>query len=89
MGEAVIIEVKQEDIEAGIECNSHRCPIAIAIQRATGAHTVQVFGREAVINFKSYALPDECDAFAQVCDTLGRNRCAPFSFELPEKANDE
>lgn len=79
----MIVSVLQSDIEEGEPRNSWRCPIALAIRRATGSHTVQVFGRQAMIDGQPHALNDECDNFVQVFDVPhSRGRCCPFNFEL-------
>ena len=52
------IRVTKGDIEAGVQGNSFRCPVALAVRRAFKADTVLV--REIIIVTKGEVTADVC-----------------------------
>ncbi len=81
----MIIEVTQEDIDAGCKCHPNNCPVANAIQRITKAVFVSVNPSQACIslfggNFRYFDLPGEVTEFIHNFDL--DKIVVPFSFEL-------
>ena len=83
------VDVTQEDIKSGHRCNSNRCPVALAIQRALGdcvsAACIRVTGTECEIlkehgQFSYYALPESARLFIKNFDN--EKPGDPFSFTL-------
>ena len=73
----VIVDVTKEDIKSGHRCNSNRCPVALAIQRALGdrvsAACIRVTGIECEIleedyQYSYYALPESARVFIKGFD---------------------
>jgi hypothetical protein len=81
------IRVTQRDIARGVQGDSFRCPVALAIKRALKAAAVWV--REIIIVTKgrsrqSYATPTEVETFVELYDSaiLEFESPRPFSFTL-------
>lgn len=80
------IEVTQEDIDRGIQCNGHYCPIARATRRATGLPMLMLpttglsFLRPGHHKYELIPTPEECFTFAGAFDRGWA--VEPFSFEL-------
>jgi hypothetical protein len=81
------IRVTQRDIDRGLQGDSFRCPVALAVKRAFKAATVWV--REVVIVTKgrsqhTYATPPEIEGFLESYDSaILEFECPkPFSFSL-------
>lgn len=72
------IEVTQTMIDEGEACSCFRCPVAIAIKRASADLTVGF--ASAWIDQKQVHLPDDAMDFVNAFD--GGNPVRPFSFEL-------
>ena len=79
------IRVTQRDIERGVQGDSFRCPMALAVRRALKADTVWV--REVIIVTKAgsqqtYATPPEVEGFVESYDSaiLEFESPRPFSF---------
>lgn len=81
------IEVKQEHIKLGRQFDCYACPLALAIQEATGLGplVVAVIGPVVFDSEVSYGLPAEAMQFMTDFD-CGRN-VAPFTFNLPIEAS--
>ena len=80
------IEVTQEDIDKGEGYHCTRCPIALALCRATGWRWL-VRRKIAVSNdghcCNTYNLPEAVQAFIVKFDSSGKfNLGKPFTFEL-------
>jgi len=77
----VRIRVTKGDIEAGVQGNSFRCPVALAVRRAFKADEVWV--REIIIVTKG-RLRRTCVAPPEVQDFLERFDSAILEFECPK-----
>lgn len=79
------IEVEQKDIDAGVQCNAHRNPVALAIMRAGNYNpgVVAVRFESVDIGTQTHWLPDEVSVWLDIFETAGPGHCAPFSFDLP------
>ncbi len=77
----VRIRVTKGDIEAGVQGNSFRCPVALAVRRAFKADEVWV--REIIIVTKG-RLRRTCVAPPEVQDFLERFDSAILEFESPK-----
>lgn len=81
----MLIRVTAGDVAAGVPCHGDRCPVAIAVRRATGFEYVTV-GKEAVTVsdgwrvVRSVGHPFEVGERIAAYD-LGRGM-EPFEFEL-------
>lgn len=85
----VKIDVTQEDIDSGVQCSTMRCPIAIALQRATGNDNVSVGAQFAVIHQDGedeiVDLPSQAVEFISRYDSgkyANVTKPEPFSFTL-------
>lgn len=76
------IEVTEQDIELGNPCDPCMCPIARAIERATGIEPI-VSGEIFYLGFSSqrYHLPMEAVKWMGDFDA-GKEEMQPFSFEV-------
>jgi len=81
------IRVRQRDIDRGLQGDSYRCPVALAIKRVLKADTVWV--REVIIVSKArsqqtYVTPPEVEGFLESFDSaiLEFESPRPFSFTL-------
>lgn len=82
------IVVTEEDITNGKRHAPYSCPIALAIQRATGYSILAVYpksgGRGAVrIGYKIIPIPMAVNQAIMKFDS--ENKMEPFEFELPYK----
>ena len=86
------VAVTLADIESGVSCDATRCPVAIAVQRATD-RGVEVYAFYFDLCDGQIPLPDDVLAFVRNFD-IGEP-VEPFVFEfdfaalLAEGANDE
>src|SRR5215467_12479950 len=81
------IRVTQRDIDRGLQGDSYRCPVALAMKRVFKANTVWV--REIIIVSKgrsqqTYVTPPEVEGFLESYDSaiLEFESPRPFSFTL-------
>jgi hypothetical protein len=95
----MIIEVTQEDIDAGAPTNECKCPVALAILRnfeaagmkleriMVGNYSVTLMGEERDIRHRCFSyvdLPEEARLFVRNFDYKGKIHAKPFAFELDE-----
>lgn len=76
------IDVTGDDIQNGHRAGCYDCPVALAIERATGEEA-HVFGSTVMLNGDSrrtYRLPNV--ALARIDAYDGGRSMEPFSFEL-------
>ena len=80
------IDVRQEFIDAGVPCDSHRCPIALA---TLGDHAFQAVVTRVTMgrfapgqSLKWIDLPDKASQFTYDFDSKGAKGVKPFSFEI-------
>lgn len=87
---SVMVEVKQEDIDAGVSDSSKSCPVALAIKRASG-FDVGVYGADdefvdAWVSFIGENSPRAIDLPTSARDFIAGfdlgHEVDPFSFEL-------
>lgn len=81
------IQVTQEDIDNGERSRCERCPIALAIQRATGARYSTVGITTAMISdaislATVYGLPQIATTWLMRFDMSGPKMVQPFTFEM-------
>lgn len=77
----MIIEVTQEDIDAGIKKNCTKCPIALAVQRAFKNSSLEIGGLSVYQDcHKVCEMPYEARVFVQCFDD--GKPVNPFTFEL-------
>lgn len=78
------VDVTAEDIEQGEQEECQRCPIALAVMRATGSPFAVVqedtvtLSQERIV----HALPQKAIDFIGFFDGHGRRVVKPFSFEI-------
>lgn len=78
----MIIKVTEQDIERGSRVFSDHCPVALAINRATGRHAI-VYHHAIKIGELSrieYPVPDKVREFIQDFDS--GKEVQPFEFDL-------
>lgn len=78
------IEVTQADIDAGLRNHSKKCPVGLALTRATGLKWT-VGGNIAMLSMPTYdvvLLPAEVHTFVDSYDKYPSFKPEPFSFEL-------
>ena len=84
--QVVAIQIKPEDIEAGVTCNAWRNPVCLAIRRdakVPGTQTITIHMKTARIGCcKVLRLPPEVYAWLDKLDTEGRDYVRPMSFEI-------
>lgn len=83
----LIVHVTAEDIQAGYANDCYRCPVALALQRATGDRTANVYEDEEFlmrceVDCRYYLLP--CDVTRFVRDFDQGADLQPFSSALPD-----
>jgi len=78
------IHVTQEDIDEGVQEDCERCPVARAVERATGISTVVQFERISVNcqNKVVFVTPTYVRIFIKAFDET--RLVTPFSFTLTE-----
>ena len=74
------IEVTQQDISEGTPGVCMECPIALAVQRATGDKDASVTPQIVWVGGTFYVLPVTAREFIRKFD--GRKDVAPFEFEM-------
>lgn len=80
------INVTQEDIDAGVKCDSDKCAVALALHRAfPDAKCVGVCHGYAVVDgpgvmYRAFDLPEKVGEFIFAFD--GDRHVEPFSFEI-------
>ncbi len=81
---ALKINVTQRDIENGVTCAASRCPVALAVKRATKRKIVwvQLGLGIIVVGRKTYPMPAPVRAFANDFDANAK--VEPFRFDLTE-----
>lgn len=87
----MLIEVTQEDIDHGVRGECRLCPIARALQRATGNPfaTMGAWNCWPENNGTAFQTggpipcPDAAYDFIQAFDGKGASKVRPFSFEIP------
>ena len=87
----ITISVTKEDIESGHPCNSSRCPVALAIQRAINVSTacIRVTTTECEI-MREHGLYEYCDlpasakAFVKGFDNEKPGDPFTFTMEYPQ-----
>lgn len=87
MSIAITIAVTQVDIDLGERQDCFHCPVARALQRATGDDHAEVWERDYVLHIgvwsRSLVAPAEVQQFVRCLDGQWEGTIAPFSFELP------
>lgn len=82
----VKVEVRREHLDSGMRCRSECCPVALAVQEATGLESAYVNYVAAVVTYPEgtavYGLPKV--ARAAIRDFDNRLKVEPFSFDLRE-----
>lgn len=78
----MIVKVTREDIECGKPGNGRRCPVALAIDRATQKTDVLVMSDAITVNGRRYSTPSRVAAWTRRFD-LGEP-VRPFEFDLPD-----
>ncbi len=76
------IAVTQEDIDTGRRNSCGNCPIALAINRATGTTDSAVGITTATVRGAVFSLAEEAVAFIVRFDISGRKMVQPFTFEM-------
>lgn len=81
----ITVEVTQADIDAGLRGNCAKCPVALALNRATGEEWL-VYEEYAIRNCDhlDVPLPGECQSFVERFDEPEEDDVpiAPFSFTI-------
>ena len=75
--EKLVVHVTQDDINKGVEGNSHLCPIARAVRRL-GKKRVTVDGAQIQVRSRWYEMPYKAEKFVDRFD-MGK-RVKPFTF---------
>lgn len=83
----MIVKVTKQDIENGLRCDVHNCPIAQALNRQSKASDIWVWSRTAVVDDVKYHLPSKAQEFIQFFD-MGYV-LEPFQFNLQFKVEPE
>lgn len=77
------IEVTAEDIERGVLADCTECPVALAVERATGDQAHVYDGSVTLTSDCVYtSLPDDVNRRIRAYDA--GESMVPFSFELPD-----
>jgi Zn finger protein HypA/HybF involved in hydrogenase expression len=83
------IRVLQEDIDAGDLGDCYRCPVALALQRATGDMEAEIYqtsdGLRLKVGGASIVAPDAVRHFVHQFDD--GEVCEPFTFEIPRPSD--
>ena len=75
------IEVTQEDIDHGMRLSALRCPVSLAVDRATQLNDSLVSSALILVGDKIFKTAPEVAAFVVRFDSF--LPVEPFSFELP------
>lgn len=80
------VNVTKAHIENAHQCDSGKCPVALALKQMFPRSTVQVLNYSAKVGKKIYALPDTATRFIGRYDNAHRpERCKPVSFNLGKR----
>lgn len=77
------ILVTQEHIDKGEPLKCYKCPIAHAIQEATGDLNWRVYDKVCGNKTEIYELPSVAVKFVRTFDMIGATIVEPFEFDLP------
>jgi len=75
------IKVKAKHIRKGIQFSAKHCPLATAINEATGG-SCRVYKFVCALGGNTICLPDAAIKFREVFDYRGKKYVEPFEFEL-------
>ena len=83
---SVIVEVKREDIDAGVRNDCDKCPVALAINRALNVNNVAVYEEGMldmyVVGYSGWLIPLPISARDFIVGFDLGHGVDPFSFEL-------